>query len=204
MKTCGILVRTAGLPPVFRPPAFSLIELLVVIAIIAILAGLLLPTLAESKAKVRSVVCRRNLRQIGLDNSMYISDFAGKLFPYPAALNWGFWYQVMITNYIKTGTNILVCPSTRHPRVIPTGDFGLNPGTVDETCIGDSHPLRYEGSYAYNGWLYAGGWDPGWGDDLRLAFHSEGDVAHPVQTRPSPIRCGWTAGPKKRICQRGI
>src|SRR5688572_17288262 len=61
-------------PPPRADRGFTLIELLVVIAIIAILASLLLPTLAQSKEQGRRTRCKSNLRQLGLAITMYCQD----------------------------------------------------------------------------------------------------------------------------------
>ena len=78
-----------------KKSAFTLIELLVVIAILAVLASLLLPSLAASREKARGAQCVDNLRQLGMATLMYWDDNDGQTFRYLAgATNGGrvYWF----------------------------------------------------------------------------------------------------------------
>jgi prepilin-type N-terminal cleavage/methylation domain-containing protein len=72
-------------PPPGRS-GFTLIELLVVIAVIAILASLLLPSLAKSKKEALRTQCFSNQHQIGLAFRMYSDDSRDY---YPNQDGWG-------------------------------------------------------------------------------------------------------------------
>jgi prepilin-type N-terminal cleavage/methylation domain-containing protein len=54
--------------------AFSLLEVLISVAIIAVLVGLLVPTLIHARDAARATICAGNLRQIGGAWQLYISD----------------------------------------------------------------------------------------------------------------------------------
>jgi len=66
-----------------RGVGFTLIELLVVISIIALLLSLLLPTLGTSRQVAKAMVCKSNLRQLGVACAMYQNDY-GDYLPQPA------------------------------------------------------------------------------------------------------------------------
>lgn len=109
--------------------AFTLIELLVVIAIIAILAGMLLPTLQKARDRGKSASCISNLGQVGKTVIQYSNVFDGYFMPQSLAdfysINkgalvsyyaWKYWFQRELcttseTNW-KGGINIpFVCPN---------------------------------------------------------------------------------------------
>lgn len=67
---------------------FTLVELLVVIGIIAVLIGILIPTLGKARANAQMTACKSNLQQIGNATRMYANDNKDR---YPDSYTLGGW-----------------------------------------------------------------------------------------------------------------
>ena len=141
--------KTSATPkPVMRPQSFTLIELLVVIAIIAILAAMLLPALSSARERARQSNCISQLKQIGLANSMYISDNSDwavpAYMPAPTTGIRGIW-AAHLSGYAHTG------------KIGEPGPYGLTWYTsfaCPSNTVGYKDVSNWYTHYTVNGYLY--------------------------------------------------
>ncbi|HEX8916434.1 MAG TPA: type II secretion system protein [Humisphaera sp.] len=129
--------------------AFTLVELVIVIGVIALLAGIVLPSVGRARELAKQVGCMSNLRQLGVAFNGYATSGVGT-FPFHADVggqyreDWIHWQagrdlkQSAVARYLaSTSPDTFRCPSD---------DVMVRPRVLTE-------PYRY--SYTFN-YLFAG------------------------------------------------
>ena len=144
--------------PALRPAsrrcaAFTLIELLVVIAIIAILAGMLLPTLGRARESGKRASCMSNLKQITMANLQYAGSNDDFSVPLNHKTGSGpYWSGVALSgsSFDYTDPEGLLAPYGGTGRVF----ICPNIQGYENVNVSDIRNIEGSGGYGYNGyWL---------------------------------------------------
>ena len=136
-----------------KSKAFTLIELLVVIAIIAILLGILLPSLRRVQMSSKSVVCQAHLGTWAKAFVMYTNE-SDSFFPSVMVGSGGLYGQwaVALKPYYGEELRMWFCPLATKAYIHQTKE-PYAAWVFDASQTGDLRPGDY-GSYGINAWIY--------------------------------------------------
>ena len=110
---------------------------------------------------------------------MYVND-SGKVLPY--TLSGDLWMKGLSSLY-ATVNSVRICPKAVYNVKKPSGSATTAWVWGSEVKLGTREP-RWAGSYALNGWMYAGDWPDGAGlfPSVKNAFRAENDISNPSST----------------------
>jgi prepilin-type N-terminal cleavage/methylation domain-containing protein len=173
---------TARRAVVRKENAFTLVEVLIVIAVIALLVGLLLPSLGAARSTGRMASCLSNQRQLVIAWGLYAGDYKDRAMPL------AYWEQADIdaVNAVLStgpsseqifwwGTHGSSTTSVDHARgfLSPYLDAELSVKSVFECAEQAWGTYRPQGpsrgvtsTYGYNGYYLSPAKTPGWGSEI--------------------------------------
>ena len=166
--------------------AFTLIELLVVIAIVALLMGLLVPSLARARESARAVRCLSNQRSLIIAWTSYAGEHRDRAMPlaYWSVEDIGAGEQVF-----WWGTHGTPTTPPRHERgfIAPYLDAALAPTSAFECASQPWGTYRAQGparsptsTYGYNGYFLSPAKTPGWAYSIgHRPWQRLGDIRAP-------------------------
>jgi prepilin-type N-terminal cleavage/methylation domain-containing protein/prepilin-type processing-associated H-X9-DG protein len=201
---------------------FTLLELLVVIAIIALLAGIIFPSLVAAKMRAKSTICSSNQRQISFAFLMYkeqtgyypfgFSDYEYTILNTPPLGSWpgsgsdrkGWWWFNYLQDSVylnpKQGS-VLWCPSRSVSPTFKLNILCINYGVNRSVCPNNpegttspfaSLPKKSEELRKPAGTLLLG--DSGYS---LLSWQAATNTASPVYENPARVNLFYIPGLKR-------
>ncbi len=179
--------------------AFTLIELLVVISIIAILAALLLPSVATARESAYRLQCASRHRQLGIGVMAYAGDWNDRLIsPWNASAEPSSWGG-RISALLQLGSpSLWQCPSNRSRRrgSAVTQDAMFPQGGTLVPLKQSADTSLVVCNRAQNGWnpflrsgeamAWIGDWNPWNGNGSEMLSLAAADTAILMETRDAP------------------